>query len=660
MSDNLIITQNDEIATDRFTFQDHLDHCWKGGKYSNFVWFKPNKVQWIETDKAYQIPTDDDTYYGINPTNNIPEKNANGQKVSPNQVRTRSDLVAATNVFFAEFDNKDFPSKEATLKHISNLEKQPTVIIASGGGYHCYWYLKETYQINDDNRSSIKQLMAAWVDYVQGDKASKDLARVLRVPGTKNTKPDYKPNYPTVEVITYNKNAYYDFEELTELIDSEGSKEQVSNNCHIRIGQSAKKTQSTKQNIREIEKNLKAFDLDRCDDYKSWLNVGMALKSGLGNDGFALWDNWSQQSEKYNKKELERVWSYFKDENLDDDGSLLGLGSILFWAKQDKRSKVNDDSDELNKENLNGFVKLSDLMNMQFEEINWIVPDLLPEGVFTLAGRPKVGKSWLALQLATVASNGGLFLGKDVIQQKVLYIASEDNPRRFISRVEKQALLQTDEQIDIHFDWPKFVTGSLFPGLDAIEKALEERFYSLIVLDTLNRLLGDVDQNKQEDMLLVYDRLQKMAMKYGACILIIDHQKKSKLGDPIDDILGSTAKSSTVDGVWGLYKDNGNHVLKITGREVMEQDLQIVFNQDRAIYEEVGLAAIVKPGTKDYQVYETLAAMGESTAKEIAEEMGQDTRNVRRSLRNLVTTGVVTKNEGRPETFEAIWIEEEL
>jgi hypothetical protein len=46
------------------------------------------------------------------------------------------------------------------------------------------------------------------------------------------------------------------------------------------------------------------------------------------------------------------------------------------------------------------FYTARELLGTKFPEPRWIVPDILPEGLTPLAGRPKVGKSWLALQIA--------------------------------------------------------------------------------------------------------------------------------------------------------------------------------------------------------------------------------------------------------------------
>ena len=56
-----------------------------------------------------------------------------------------------------------------------------SVIIDSGGGYHCYWLLVESFVLDDDEaRSRADRLQKAWVELVGGDNGARDLARVLR------------------------------------------------------------------------------------------------------------------------------------------------------------------------------------------------------------------------------------------------------------------------------------------------------------------------------------------------------------------------------------------------------------------------------------------------------------------------------------------------
>ena len=52
------------------------------------------------------------------------------------------------------------------------------------------------------------------------------------------------------------------------------------------------------------------------DDYFKWITVGMALKNDLGDRAFSLWDEWSQQSDKYDGKRIRSKWDTFKPSNV--------------------------------------------------------------------------------------------------------------------------------------------------------------------------------------------------------------------------------------------------------------------------------------------------------------------------------------------------------
>ncbi|MDR3429989.1 DUF3631 domain-containing protein [Silvimonas sp.] len=49
------------------------------------------------------------------------------------------------------------------------------------------------------------------------------------------------------------------------------------------------------------------------DDRAVWYRMGMAVKSELGEAGFALWDNWSQSADSYNAKSAKAVWKGIKE-----------------------------------------------------------------------------------------------------------------------------------------------------------------------------------------------------------------------------------------------------------------------------------------------------------------------------------------------------------
>jgi RecA-family ATPase len=56
-------------------------------------------------------------------------------------------------------------------------------------------------------------------------------------------------------------------------------------------------------------------------------------------------------------------------------------------------------------------VTATDLMAAELPPVRWGVRAVLPEGVTLLAGKPKLGKSWLALGLCVAVAAGGVALG---------------------------------------------------------------------------------------------------------------------------------------------------------------------------------------------------------------------------------------------------------
>ena|SRR5687768_9966457 len=80
--------------------------------------------------------------------------------------------------------------------------------------------------------------------------------------------------------------------------------------------------------------------------------------------------------------------------------------------------------------------RASDLQVMKFPPVRYVVPGFIAEGCTLLAGRPKLGKSWLMLGLAV--AGGRYCLGDARCEQGgVLYLALEDNQRRLQRRIDK-------------------------------------------------------------------------------------------------------------------------------------------------------------------------------------------------------------------------------
>src|SRR5207253_2368842 len=97
----------------------------------------------------------------------------------------------------------------------------------------------------------------------------------------------------------------------------------------------------------------------------------------------------------------------------------------------------------------------AELMRMKLPPPRWAVPELIPEGLTILAGRPKTGKSWLALHIAIAVATGGAVLTSSPVESgPVLYLAMEDTRRRLQKRLSKLLQGPPPEQLHIRTRWP--------------------------------------------------------------------------------------------------------------------------------------------------------------------------------------------------------------
>jgi len=63
------------------------------------------------------------------------------------------------------------------------------------------------------------------------------------------------------------------------------------------------------------------------DDRDTWVKVGMAIKSELGDSGYSLWDYWSQSASNYQEHAAQLVWRSFKS-------GCTRIGTLFFIAKE--------------------------------------------------------------------------------------------------------------------------------------------------------------------------------------------------------------------------------------------------------------------------------------------------------------------------------------
>ncbi|HYI82856.1 MAG TPA: AAA family ATPase [Acetobacteraceae bacterium] len=94
--------------------------------------------------------------------------------------------------------------------------------------------------------------------------------------------------------------------------------------------------------------------------------------------------------------------------------------------------------------------------------LRFVLQELLPVGYTVLAGPPKLGKSWLLLQLGLAVAAGEDLFGQGTAQGAALYLALEDGEHRMQGRMRR---LLGDRAppagLSIATKWPRLDAGGM-------------------------------------------------------------------------------------------------------------------------------------------------------------------------------------------------------
>jgi hypothetical protein len=237
---------------------------------------------------------------------------------------------------------------------------------------------------------------------------------------------------------------------------------------------------------------------------------------------------------------------------------------------------------------------LADLKAKKFDPLKWIVHSILPEGCVILAGRPKKGKSWLALDIGLAVAEGGVCLfGLNVEAGDVLYLALEDTERRLKDRAAKLLAGRpwpagfSYQSLSDSFPTGEAAIAEIEAWLDTHPKA------RLVIVDVLKCVRDRGPSKGRSPYDLDYEAMQlfrDLAGRRRVSVLVVHHTRKGKGEDPIDEISGTLGLAGAADGVLVLSSngDGGGTSLLGRGRDMEEIALDVEFVKDAARWRILG------------------------------------------------------------------------
>ncbi|MEO5334189.1 MAG: AAA family ATPase [Magnetococcus sp. YQC-5] len=403
-----------------------------------------------------------------------------------------------------------------------------------------------------------------------------------------------------------------------------------------------------------------------------WVTVGMALhqygtEAGDVQGMYTLWDTWSQGSKtKYaSKKDTASVWKSFRAE----DG--VTIASLFHIAGQHGWTRPPDDLTgkflpikpiKTRAAPAKGSTTYShrELMRRQFEDVAFLVAGLLTQGVYILGGKPKVGKSWLALHLLLCVAYGLRVFGSLAVTKGLaLYISLEDHDRRLWKRVRQ--VCQQEPTDDLHFatEWSRIGQGCV-EQLD--EWLTDHPGTKLVIIDTLARIKpprGKSGDIYAEDYGAV-SAFKEISEKHGITVILVHHLRKMTSDDPADMLSGTTGLAGGVDGTLILIKPRNSKTLILhrSGRDLSDDEpLSLDWNKETGEWRslDAGEAAIQYLTEEQKVIMDILRKFNvPMSRKDIAERAMREPDDIKRPMDALMKKGMLIKSGPYHNPFYSI------
>jgi AAA domain len=301
-----------------------------------------------------------------------------------------------------------------------------------------------------------------------------------------------------------------------------------------------------------------------------------------------------------------------------------------------------------------GLISAQELQTKQFKPVRIILPELIPEGVTILAGKPKIGKSFLALDVCLAVADETRFVLGDQkpIHGDALYLALEDNQRRLKKRLHKiiQGQGTWSPRLQLQTAWKRVDHGGL-EDIEAWCKSVEEP--RLIWIDTLAKLrpLARRNEPAYDGDYRAIEGLQKLAGEYPGLGIVLNHhlRKMSSEDDAFDDVSGTLGLTGAADTIIVMKRHAGMVKVFVRGRDVEEGEFAAEFNRNTCRWRLVGGAEDVFRSKERQAILSTLGSATEPMS--IPDIMAATERTDRCATKALLhkmrTAGEVVSEKGR-------------
>lgn len=226
----------------------------------------------------------------------------------------------------------------------------------------------------------------------------------------------------------------------------------------------------------------------------------------------------------------------------------------------------------------------TDIYKATFPPMRWVLPGLIPEGLAVLFSAPKVGKSFMAVQVAMAVAQGRKIWSHWQPEKGRVLCVDLEQPIgvQMQGRLRRHGVARDNYQTQIVDECPRIGDGFL----EEMDIYLEENpDCRLVVVDVWSNIKPAVQRGGNAyDVEYRYCRkLAQLFLRRKACCMVLHHDRKGADGGITESASGSKALTGAANVLLWLERGVGetDGTMKVTGRDVEDAVLACEF-RDRA------------------------------------------------------------------------------